>query len=120
MYVGRYPKTVKICGIWALMYGVRNVAIKKKRKKIKKKKMTRITDNSKLDISHYFTKQGSMKRSIDEYYNDDGDLILEYEIGFVFKNYPANSNIVQMYYSNYCSVEFGEFINAMDAFNKIR
>ena len=81
--------------------------------------MTQIITVNNLDMSKYFNKQGKMTRHIDEYFDEDGASKFEYEIGITYTQYPADSDIVKMYYAEQFANELGQFYTEREAFSKI-
>ena len=82
--------------------------------------MTQIkTDNTNLNMKSYFNKQGAATRPTADYFNADDNLILSYEIELTYKQYPSDSDIVKMYYSEQLSNECGMY-TCRETYNKIK
>ena len=61
------------------------------------------SQTSKDIIKKLFDENGNFIKPVDEYFDEDGDLINYFEILQEYANYPANSDIVKIYYTEECS-----------------
>jgi len=75
-------------------------------------------DKGKVKIETLFDENGNMLHERDFYFDEDGDSIHWFEISKHYEKFPANSDIVKLYYADVYGTETSGFYSGETLYSR--